>query len=64
MEVSNEARSKGLAGQGFLCSIYFNANTNTLRLENTCHVGVILNCQAFSEYVHGAIRSAILLWEI
>lgn len=64
MEVSTEARRKGLAGQGFLRSIYFATNTNTPRLENACHVGVILNCQAFSEYVHGAIRSAILLWEI
>lgn len=64
MEVSNEARSQGLAGQGFLCLIYFDANTNTLRLENTCHVGVTLNCQAFSEYIHGAVRWAILLWEV
>ena len=66
MEVSNKARSKGLAGQCFLCSIYFDTNTNTPRLENTCHVGVILNCQVFSEYeyVHVVIRSAILLWEI
>ena len=64
MEVSNKARSKGLAGQCFLRSIYFDTNTNTPRLENTCHVGVILNCQVFSEYVHGAVRSAVLLWEI
>lgn len=58
------SRSKGLAAhtkQQILCSIYFDANTNTICLENTCNVGIILNCQSFLEYIRGAIKSAILL---
>lgn len=67
VDVSDVVRSEGLAAhtkQLILCSIHFYANTNTAALENTCHVGIILNCQAFLEYIHEAIKSAILLWEI
>lgn len=47
-EVSNEARSQGLAGQGFLLFNLFRCkHEHSSRLENTCHVGVTLNCQAF-----------------
>lgn len=56
MDISDLARNKGLAAhrkQLILCSVHFNANPNTVCLENTCHVDIILNCQAFSDYIHG-----------
>lgn len=61
---ATEARSQGLAGQGFLCLIYFDANTNTTSGK---HLPRWCNFKLSSIFgVHSRVRLgwAILLWEV